>query len=144
MTTVNFIPSGFNIFFPNIILFSIYNHGLKFICRKDLSQFKNLETLNLSGNELTTLPDDLFEDTPKLNNISFYNNKIEFMSSKLFQPIINNNFVYVNFQNNTKINALYWKLDSNSLPSFADLLKLIDAQCSKPESSKTSSPPEED
>jgi hypothetical protein len=130
--TVNFIPRGLGVFFPNLTYLQIYNCGLKSICREDLTQFPKLEGLWIRKNELITLPDDLFEDTKNLKKISFYCNKIEFMSSNLFKPIIGNKLEYISFGENTKIDAIYSQGWTGNVASVPDLMTIIDANCSKP------------
>ena len=129
---VNFIPRGLTEIFPNLIHLRIENCDLKKICREDLVGFENLESLMIRFNELTALPDDLFVNTPKLRCISFIGNKIESMSSNLFKPIINNEFKCIDFERNSKINAFYQSGQSGSVTSVAELMRIIDAQCSKP------------
>lgn len=129
--TVNFIPRGLKSFFPNLTQLSIYNCGLKSVTRNDLKEFKNLQCLWLGQNALTTLPDDLFEDTRKLTEITFSKNKISTMSSKLFSPIIKNKFECISFKQNVTIDAFYQPGSENSVASVAALLKIIDEQCSK-------------
>ena len=137
-TVVNFIPKGLTEIFPNLICLHINKCGLKEICREDLVGFENLEYLEIEYNKLTSLPDDLFLNTPKLKWISFTGNKIESMSSNLFKPIINNEFERIKFLSNSKINALYNPGHSKSVSSVAELMRIIDAKCSKPKIIETS------
>lgn len=131
-STVNFIPANLSEFFPNLKILNICNCSLKSICSEDLRGFQDLEVLLLDGNNLTTLPDDLFENTPKLNNISLKSNKIEFMSSKLFSPIITNDFFYIGLKNNTRIDEVFFTKFEESVPSLDVLMNIIDSQCLKP------------
>jgi hypothetical protein len=135
-TTVNFIPRGLNVFFPNVTHLNVSDCGLKSICRRDLSQFPKLEVLWLNSNELTSLPDDLFEDTKNLKAISFCNNKIEFMSSNLFKPIIGNKIKTINFRKNTGIKTIYSPGVNGTVASVTDLMRIIDAKCSRPPTSQ--------
>lgn len=65
----------------------------------------------------------------KLKEVSFFDNKIEVMSSRLLKPIINNDLVSVNFKNNTRIDAFYRPGKCGSVESLQELMKLIDNQC---------------
>lgn len=132
--TVNFVPRGLAAIFPNMTDLVIHSCDLKSICRDDLKEYKNLELLWLGCNKLTTLPDDLFLDTPNLKHISFKYNKIEAMSSKLFQTIVNNELEVVEFESNVKIDANYFLSCGCGVSSLAELMDLIDSQCSKPSS----------
>lgn len=134
---MNFIPLGVIDFFPNLVELVIIKCALKTISRKDLKEFKNLEILFITNNELTALPEDLFEDTKKLVKVSFYANKIESMSSKLFQPIIKNNLTYIDFRGNAKIHAFYAQPNSyDSVATVADLMRIIDTRCLQPQHSE--------
>lgn len=104
---VNYLPRGLNLIFPNLISLEIYNCGLKEISRKDLIGLRQLRSLSVHKNELTSLPYDLFVDKPNLKKIFFKDNKIEFMSSKLLEPIIKNDLEFVDFLNNPRIDEFF-------------------------------------
>ena len=136
-----YVPRGFSKLFPNLVELHIEKGSLKTICQRDLDGLNNLELLSIEQNELTTLPDDLFRNTLKLKNISFSQNKIEFVSSKLFEPIMKNNFQYINFRWNRKIDVFYhpqisYNMNKIHVSSVAELMDIIDAKCSKPKVQK--------
>lgn len=88
--------------------------GLKKISKADLVGLENLEWLCLSGNYLTSLPDDLLDDMKKLRQIHFDNNKLERLSSKLLKHY-NGRFhrlEIANFQGNTKIDDVFTGIKS--------------------------------
>jgi Leucine-rich repeat (LRR) protein len=130
--TVNFVPRGITDIFPNLIGLAIQNCALKSVCREDFSEFTNLKNLMLGSNELTTLPENLFQDMPLLKYISFYNNQIDSMSSRMFKPIINNEITFIDLQKNTKIDALYCPDEPKSVQSVEELMKIIELVCGKP------------
>jgi hypothetical protein len=136
-TTVNFLPRGLNAFFPKLTTLSIHRCGLKSVCREDFSEFKNLQSLRLCCNDLTAVPDDLIEDLTKLKSVSFYGNQIEFMSSKLFTPMMNKELHKIDLQKNRKIDAIFSVGHPKTVSSFTDLMKIIDSQCLPPEHSKS-------
>lgn len=135
---IHYVPRGLTAIFSNLTILCIREVGLKSICREDLTEFRNLEKLSLADNRLAILPDDLFMDTPKLTTISFFNNFIVSMSSKLFQPIIKNDFKCIDFKRNIEIDAIYSTTIPVSVKSVADLMELIDSKCSKPPEPATS------
>jgi hypothetical protein len=65
-----------------------------------------------------------------LKRIDFFCNKLEFVSSQLFKPIMNNVLTCVNFINNTKIDAIYGP--GLSKTSLDNLMRIIDEKCKKP------------
>jgi BTB/POZ domain len=129
---VNYIPRGFNKIFPNLVELRFINCGLNKITSEDLIGFEKIEVLDLSRNELTFLSDDLFINTPKLKEISFYRNKIENMSSKMLKLFSNNELTMIDFRKNDKIDAIFGHNFMESVNSFEDLMKIIDTQCIKP------------
>lgn len=135
-TVVNFFPRGINLIFPNLNKLVIFNCGLKKISRQDLIGFEKLEHLSLSKNKLTALPNDLFVDMTNLKWIDFNLNKIEFMTSKLLEPIMKN-LIRADFMHNTKISSTFNPGAEKSEISIANLMQVIDAQCFKPNDSES-------
>jgi hypothetical protein len=128
-SSVNFIPKGLNTMLPNLTAVYVINCGLKTVSREDLVGFKNVETLCLTKNELTSLPDDLFRDMPKLKRIFCENNKIEYMSSKLLKSIEGNELDFVDFRGNTNIDDYFAICLKGISKSMEELMQIIDAQC---------------
>ena len=118
-TDVHFLPIGIGEIFPNLTCLEVAHCGLTEISRKNLSEFSNLEILLLSGNKLVMLPDDLFADTPKLNQICFNHNSLQRLSSKLLEPI-RKNLVVANFFHNPLFSGNY--AVGKNLDSFMKLL----------------------
>lgn len=127
-TEIVHMPRGFIQIFPNLKFLSVTNCGLKSISQEDLIGLEKLECLNLSENQLTVLPDNLFVSMTKLKWISFTSNKIVYVSSQLLAPIINNEFGWINFQKNPRINICY----TAHLWSIGEFMKAIDHSCLKP------------
>lgn len=90
---------------PLIEILSINSCGIEQVSKYDLIGFKNLKQLSLNGNELTILPEDLFEYSPKLEYLSLYGNRIEQIGTNLLQPL--RNIEYVNLKMNTNIDECY-------------------------------------
>jgi Leucine-rich repeat (LRR) protein len=117
-------PRGLSFFFPNLKFFDINKCGLKTISKTDLIGLENIESLIIINNELTTLPDDLLTNMPKLKVIYFSYNKLERVSSKLLQPILKNQPTDICFGQNSK--NVNFRFDINSFGSIKQLMDALD------------------
>lgn len=124
---VNHFPRSLNMVFKNLTRLEMFKCGLNEISQRDLLGFENLDMLYLGSNHLTSLPDNLLENMPEIKYLSFKDNKITHMSSKLLEPV-KEKLEFANFSNNVRINYLF-SLNSGSV---AKLMTIIDAQCIKP------------
>jgi hypothetical protein len=131
--TVNFFPRGLNTIFQNLTEVVITRCGLKEISREDLTGLEKLEVLITEYNMIKSLPINLFEGMSKLKKISFRGNKLEFVSSEMFQPVIDNDFELVGFSENLRINAVYIRNRPNGCGSLKKLMEIIDENCLKPD-----------
>ena len=105
---VHYFPRGIpNLFTAGIVELELSSCGLKEICRKDLQRLSSLKSVNFIYNKLRRLPDDLFIDAPQLESINFQNNFLVSLTSKLLDPIENNNVKYVCFLYNLNIDDCY-------------------------------------
>lgn len=132
-TSVECFPLGLNEIFPDVILMSIYECGLKEIKQNDLKGLEGLEAIYLRNNQLTSLPSNLFANMTKLKSVNFCGNKLEFLTSKLLEPIVNNGLTYVNFRGNKNIDMVFAQKDSKNLLTIERLMKNIDTNCNVPE-----------
>jgi hypothetical protein len=78
-----------------------------------------------------------------LKKVSFYDNKLEFIDSKMLKPLKENQAKSVEFRGNTNIDACYEPGNSRSVASLEDLMKIIDEKCKKPAKHAESSNEEE-
>jgi hypothetical protein len=85
--TLNFIPQGFNTFFPSVEVLKITGSNLKEVQKKDLSQFPKLKRLILERNELEVLHGDLFDGNKALLHINFDGNNLTHVGSNLLKPV---------------------------------------------------------
>jgi Leucine-rich repeat (LRR) protein len=125
-TTVHYFPQGVHNIFPNLKALEISGTGLKEISREDLIGLENIEDLVLDNNQLTSLPSDLFAEMKSLKEISIFHNKLEFISSKLLEPIVGNELTYVDLRANPSINAIFWPENEGSVESVEELMGLMD------------------
>jgi Leucine-rich repeat (LRR) protein len=128
-TVVEYFPRGLEIIFPNLNKLNIINCGLKTISQDDLRGLENLTVLSFIRNQLKSLPSNLLAKMRNLKRINFRDNKLESINSKLFKPIMNNGLTYVEFRNNTNINAFYDPENSGSVASLEELIGIIVTKC---------------
>ena len=125
-TQVEYFPKGLPTTFPSLTNVEIDNCGLKEISRKDFEGLGNLKYLSLSYNELKALPNDLFVETPKLRWIYINCNKIERLSSKIFDPLDKTSLeVFWLNRSNSSINMNFEQGGATTLEAF---MKEIDAK----------------
>lgn len=137
-TTVEYFPINLQMHFANMKILTINQCGLKEISRDDLRGLGRLVDLDLSKNELITLPNDLFVDMPNLIRVYMYENKIEFASSKLIEPLANNGLEYFSLRGNTSIDT-WFNAESSANISIEDFMAEIDEMCKHPSQLKASS-----
>lgn len=129
---VAYLPYRMNKFFPQLRILEIENCGLKRISAKDLNVFPHLEALFFMDNHLKSLPNDLFVDLPAIKSICFFNNRLEHLSSELLNAIPDENWVYIDFRKNTKINSLYCVPNTQGEKSLRKMKQIIDSHCLPP------------
>lgn len=129
---VEHFPRKLEIFFPNLKSLKITKCGLKEISREDLVGLEKLSDLNLNGNQIKLLPDDLFASMPKLKKIFFDNNRIEFASSKLIEPIISNQIESFYLHGNPSIDAHYYSGAKPGCKTIQELMAMFDEKCKPP------------
>lgn len=143
---VNYFPRGLPAIFPNLIYLNIGMCGLKEIRREDLIGLEKLKCLILSGNSLTTLPDNLLVGMKSLEIVDFSCNQIEFMSPKIFMAndlgllkrvnLLENKFINAWFSANTMERLAVSEqslLRGRSVESMQKLLGLVEQHCKSPE-----------
>lgn len=109
---VEYFPGNIHAIFSGMTHLTIRNCGLLKIENQDLSHLGKLEYLHLEGNKLKRLPENLFENTRNLRDISFDENELYTLSSRLLAPIYYS-VEFVSFRNNPIINIFFSKGDKN-------------------------------
>lgn len=84
---LQFIPKGLGEAFKNLEVLHILNSELKVITKEDLQQFPNLKSLWVNDCDLQRLESGLFKFNPKLKEIRFQYNEIDFIASDVFEPL---------------------------------------------------------
>jgi Leucine-rich repeat (LRR) protein len=100
-------PGELSNFFPNLRFIEIYDCKMKKIFADDLKGLTKLEKLKLDYNEISYLPGNLFEFTPKISHVSFVNNRITKIGPHIFDNV--KNLMKADFSRNLKINYRYSK-----------------------------------
>lgn len=124
----NRIPEQIREKYSFVVRMDVSNSKLGDLSREHLVDFENLECFTAAHNHLRSLPSNLFVDKPKLKSVSFFNNQLEFLSSQLLEPIIENGLVKVDFRSNEKIDAIH-SSDTLGSISLQELIEMIDNQC---------------
>lgn len=125
---IEYFPRGLHIIFPNLKIVSITSSRLKEISREDLVGLEKIEELQVSHNQLRSLPSNLFEGMKELTTVSFFNNKLMRLSSNILIPIVNNNLKKVDFRLNCNVNAFFSPQFTASI-SLDKLMAVIDNNC---------------
>jgi hypothetical protein len=100
--TLNFIPQGFDDFFPNVHSLGIRYSKLKEVEKKNFAQFPMLYNLWIENNQIEKLPGDLFQANLQLSRVSFVANRI----SQVGEDLLNlNHSVYIDFIDNKCIST---------------------------------------
>lgn len=84
---LSFFPKRFNTIFTNIRAITIANTGLKTITAEDLRPFPELTNVYLTSNKLTKIEPRLFAFNPKLGTLDLSYNQIKTIPSDFFEPI---------------------------------------------------------
>lgn len=100
-------PGNLSYSFPNLKEITMTSCGIKQITRKSLAGIQNLMELRLVGNELSYLPNDVFDSSPRLKFISLYANKLQLVGGDIFDAL--DDLQYVNFQLNPQFDICYRK-----------------------------------
>lgn len=124
-------PNELSGFFPNLRYIEIFDSKLKSIFAEDLRGFTKLEKLKLDFNEISFLPGDLFQFTPKISQISFASNKIKKINDNIFDNL--KHLIRVDLRRNPNIDYNYCKGGQD----ISILKKIIQEKCKIVESLKT-------
>jgi len=87
-SVIHYFPNGFDKIYFNIKLIYILNSDLKEVHQSDLRPFSKLKELDLRGNQIKIIDEDLFEFNNELEYISFAYNKIFHIHPDVFDNLI--------------------------------------------------------
>lgn len=120
---IHYFPNGFDKIFFNIKLIYILNSELKEVHQSDLSPFSKLKELDLRGNQIEIIGEDLFEFNNELEYISFANNKIYHIHPDVFDNLIH--LKYLKLRNNKCISRDV----KDDLDEIRELISTLNLQC---------------
>lgn len=103
---MSYFPRNLAAVFPNLTEIKIKDCGLKEISKNNLAGFEKLKVLCLKNNQLTSLPDDLFQNNKRVQAIDFDGNQLRDLSSRLLHPILRT-IQFVSFRNNPGIDVRF-------------------------------------
>lgn len=114
---VEYFPQKLSDSFSNLVAVQVRKCGLKGITKQDLKGLDKLEMLWLPYNQVTFLPDDLFESTRNLRTVSFFDNWIENLDAKIFVPI-KSTLEFCSFKDNPGFSGTFGKNIPYPIESF--------------------------
>lgn len=95
--TTKFLPINLCKHFPKLEALEVVGGRLTKIEKKDIKPFPNLKVLWLPRNNIETLSNDVFEANHKLEKISFYENRLQFIGIDVFKPLKHLKYVNLEF-----------------------------------------------
>lgn len=120
--TIDWIPTGMETFFPNLVQFQWTSGILRTISSQDLKPFPNLTSVILSHNNFSSLDGDLFQHTTGLTAIYFDKTGIEHVGIGFLTNL--NNLRYATIENNPCINIF-----ANTPEAIRELKEQISVLC---------------
>jgi Leucine-rich repeat (LRR) protein len=84
---MEYFPIGFTKFFEHIVAIHAGRNKLSYLEKNDLKEFTKMRFLYLYSNWLKVLESDVFQHNAALEYISFYNNRLVHIGSKILLPL---------------------------------------------------------
>jgi hypothetical protein len=115
---VGFLPRNISNFFPNIEGLGLYRMGITELKREDLEPFPKLKAIDLNGNKIEEVSNNLFAGNPLVHSIAFYRNPVRHVSQGVFDHL--KDLFSLTFYESTCFNA--YVANKTQIPDF--ILKL--------------------
>ena len=80
-------PGGLGEIFPSLEVVRITLCNMRLFLKSDTETLSKLKYLDLIGNKIEKLESDTFENTPNLVEVVLNNNRLQFIGSKLLEPL---------------------------------------------------------
>lgn len=112
---LTFVPRGLESFFPNIKAFTATSCDFTEISQLDFIGFENLRQIHFYGNKLQSLSSDLFESKLNLQHISFGGNPLRHVGPNTFRRLKNLESLYLERSNCISAFAIRNKVEVDKL-----------------------------
>lgn len=119
--TVHYIPRNLSTIFPNLHYLLIAKCYLKEVTVEDMAGLERLEIFWVPDNNITTVPVDLFQNMPHLEQVGFSRNLIQKFDLKALKPI-ENTIKYFSILDNPGISDKFEK----RVNEFGDFIKRLE------------------
>lgn len=126
-------PRGLGTVFPFLRELNASDICIEKLTRDDFADFVHLKIVNLNSNYLVSLPGDLFNNCQGLTSLHIRNNFIKYIDPKIFEPLLNLDFLDMN--NNTCISNTWVNL-SEDAESRQGMLEEVTRKCIHSEDEK--------
>lgn len=124
-------PRDLRRFFPKIAVIQIIECNLNEITKEDLQGYPDLIYFGIIDNELSYLPGNLFEYTPKVEFIDFSLNKIKWIGPMIFEPLINVEGINLKYNQNIHCHWIPSQKEKSVAKNLEDLKKIV-RNCCRP------------
>lgn len=96
-------PGGLGVMFEALEVVRITSCNMRLLLKEDMENLSKLKYLDLVGNKIEKLESNTFENTPGILEVVLNNNRLRFIGSAIFEPLLN--IQVVSFGGNTCISS---------------------------------------
>ena len=93
--SITYLPIGLNDHFPQLKKLDVQYSSLRFISKNDFYDLNVLEIIDFRGNQIETIPSDVFSTLLKLENLNLSRNKITKIYPSTFENLRNLEELYL-------------------------------------------------
>jgi len=133
-----YIPQGFQMFFPNLEGLRVVKSHLVSLTSFDLRPFPNLRSCDMFYNQLVTLDSDLFVNNQELEYLYFGDNQLKKIGYNILRPLKklskaifqHNVCIHLNAENRGEVDALQTKINRvcNNVAQLEAILEELERQ----------------
>lgn len=85
--SLSYIPKDMRTVFSNISAIHLGSCGINYLNNNDLENYKIIQWLSLSQNQIEYVPENFFKPTPDIKAVYFYGNRIKSVGFNSLQPL---------------------------------------------------------